>query len=276
MYKFNESIHVHTFNEVPLTGTSTAISGGFPKTALIYWALQMCLKEFGWLPEKERIDNKYKTVKKELRLKAVSDFQEKVKELSDADLLAWFDRAYVAHNSKKEEAAQKGTDMHSLLEGYVKAKIRGEKIKKTSIILSDDRVLQFAKWAKENVKQFIYSEVNVYSEVHWLGGITDCVALLKNGNYAIIDFKSSREAYLSQFCQLALYDLQQSENGFFDNTGKKVGKPLDISEYIIFPFGATEMIPAVRIDKEYLKSVALAAVKIHEAVKLESPNYHRK
>lgn len=38
-----------------------------------------------------------------------------------------------------------------------------------------------------------------------------------------MDFKSSKEAYLSQFFQIEGYDIAISENGIFDADGKHIG-----------------------------------------------------
>ena len=60
----------------------------------------------------------------------------------------------------------------------------------------------------EHVEQFLLSEAHCYSERLWVGGITDCVARMKNGKLAVIDFKSSKDAYYGQFVQVAGYALQ--------------------------------------------------------------------
>jgi hypothetical protein len=52
----------------------------------------------------------------------------------------------------------------------------------------------------------------------------------------IIDFKSSKEAYVSQFIQIGGYDIAASENGIFDAQGNfllKLERPID--GYIVFP-----------------------------------------
>ena len=43
-----------------------------------------------------------------------------------------------------------------------------------------------------------------------------------NGEYAILDFKSAKEVYFNNLIQVALYDIEITENGGFDKNGKKV------------------------------------------------------
>ena len=72
------------------------------------------------------------------------------------------------------------------------------------------------------------------------------MAELNNGEIAIIDFKSAKDAYASHFFQAGGYDLQITENGGFDFEGKqlfKLDKP--ITQHIIVPFGAKEPYPVV-------------------------------
>jgi len=102
------------------------------------------------------------------------------------------------------------------------------------------QVKLFANWATENIEKFLISEGHCYSEALWVGGITDCMAEMKNGEVWIIDFKSSPVAYDSQFVQVAGYDLEQAENGIFDADGKNMLAPQEIKKYAIVPFGAKE------------------------------------
>jgi hypothetical protein len=117
----------------------------------------------------------------------------------------------------------------------------------------------------ENVNRFLWSEMHCWSETLWLGGISDCGALLKDGRFAIIDFKSSREAYASQFWQIGGYDLQISENGGYLADGEKVLdvlKPIDI--YFVIPFGAEKPEPVACGDVEGCKTAYKAALTLYK------------
>lgn len=130
--------------------------------------------------------------------------------------------------------------------------------------MHDKQVEQFAAWARENVKRFLWSEMHTYSEKHWLGGITDAGAELKNGALAIIDFKSSKDAYPTQFWQIGGYDIQLQENGGFTAEGTPVLGPIKVDCHIVFPFGAEIPEAQVRFDVESDREAFLAALVLHK------------
>ena len=110
-----------------------------------------------------------------------------------------------------------------------------------------EQIRPYILWSNKNVKKFIASEAHCYSEKLWVGGIFDALAELNNGELAIIDFKSSRDVYPSQFLQSSLYAIQVEENGLFSEDGKhnkKIKKK--ISQLIIVPFGTDKVVPVVR------------------------------
>ncbi len=127
-------------------------------------------------------------------------------------------------------------------------------------------VENFAEFAKENVKRFLYSEAHMYDEDLFLGGISDVCAEMKDGSYAIMDFKSSKEAYFGHFIQVAIYHLLVEKNGLFDADGNflfQIDKP--ISKYFIIPFGAKEFTIHENANVEELKKAAKACIEIYRA-----------
>jgi hypothetical protein len=71
-----------------------------------------------------------------------------------------------------------------------------------------------------------------------------------------MDFKSSREAYFSQFVQVAGYDIEISENGIFDADGNRIKKVEDIGEisfYAVFPFGMENPAPQFSFDTQGMR-----------------------
>ena len=46
----------------------------------------------------------------------------------------------------------------------------------------------------------------------WSGGISDLRVELNTGDYVIIDFKSAKDVYYSQFVQCAIYGIMIEEN----------------------------------------------------------------
>jgi hypothetical protein len=231
-YCFDKKQHLHTLDGKALTGTSSVIA--VLSKPLTYWAAGLAVEKFGWL-------NPKKFAKEECERKAF-ETQELIKVLEHEDYLKLLDEAYRAHAVKLDDTATKGKDLHSELERWVKSQMGKNKENHF-----DPKIQPFIDWAKENVKKFIASEANTYSEKLWVGGVIDCVAEMKDGTLAIIDFKSSKEAYPNQLIQVAGYALQAEESGLFDETGKhnkKLDKPIET--IIIVPFGGDPITPAVR------------------------------
>lgn len=233
--------HLHTFKEKPLIGTSS-VSNVLAKP-LTWWASGLACTMFGWINKK---DENGKFRKLEERLNHAVKYLKKICDMSPKDYLDLLDSAYSAHAQKLDSSAQAGTDLHAEVEKYVKAHMAG----KADIgHVYDLKIQPFIFWAQKNVKRFLWSEIHCYSEILWVGGISDIGFEDMDGNYGIIDIKSSKEAYLSQFWQCAGYDIQISENGGFDRNGNKIftlDKP--ISYYVIFPFGMKEPEAQINMD----------------------------
>lgn len=248
MYFFDQENHIHLLNGKPLIGTSTAVQI-IGKPALIQWAANMAVEYIK--------DN-----------------------ASEVDILAGFDpedwenllkEAKVAHRKKKEGAAEKGVDMHAELEKYVKRMMTD--FDGVPMLLNDsdekdphwEKVQKFAEWSVLNVKRFLFSEAHCYSGVFWVGGIADAGCEMKNGKYALLDFKSSKDAYFSMFCQVGGYALQMEENGVLDSEGNlilKLDKPFE--ELYIVPFGAPDPTPRVHFDVEGMKGLFVNSVNLYK------------
>lgn len=263
-YKFidEKKEHLHTLGGKPLIGTSTATK--IISKPLTWWAAGMAMATLGW--------KNGKTTSKEDRLKHAEKFFEELKGLTLEEYVNRLDEGYAAHSKRLKETASDGVDLHAELEGYVKNCLLTNEGK---IVMPDksvsEQVGNFAGWAKDNVKRFIFSEAHCYSEKLWLGGISDCGAELKDGTKAIIDFKSSKEAYFDQFIQCALYDLQFSENGGFDKDGNRLFEPMQFGRYIIIPFGAKEFAPKERYDVAEFRKTAEATLTLYK----HSLNYEK-
>jgi hypothetical protein len=79
-----------------------------------------------------------------------------------------------------------------------------------------------------------------------------------------MDFKSSKEAYLSQFIQVAGYDNAIAENGIYDSEGNRIQKVGKIDYYAVFPFGMEHPEPQFRFDTEPIKSGFEAAAVLYK------------
>lgn len=212
-YQFDSVHHAHTLEGQPLIGCSTVVKEVMPPF-LAKWGAQ-CAVDY-------------------IKANMGSDASVSNELLSEA-VLAW--------SKVRKDAAEKGTDMHSTLENYVSACITKDTIAEVAGDAQDAKLIAYAKWSRENVEEFILAEKNTYSRELWTGGIVDCVATLKSGKIAIIDFKSSKEAYFNHFVQVAGYALMIQETGYGNSDGSRWQNPLKIDELIVVPFGGKKLTP---------------------------------
>ncbi len=235
--------HLHTLDERPLIGTSSAMD--VIAKVLTWWASGMAMNKMGWTNSKlkDPITKKYKSIPLDERVKIAQPVLDQIKGMNVETYLSFCDEAYKAHSVKLKDSAQAGTDLHAELERFVKNEMEG----KTSETY-EPRIEPFIEWARKNVKRYLWSEGNCYSRVLWVGGISDVGAELMDGSIAIIDFKSAKEAYATHFFQIAGYDLEITENGWFDKDGKQLGKlpeGKEITKHIVVPFGGAVVVPEV-------------------------------
>lgn len=267
-YAFDSINHLHTLDGRPLTGVSSV--GSVIAKPLTWWAVGEGLKLFGWTPifEKDGDGKRVKADRKQ-RLGAASKWistEGTALLIGDNYAQDWLDKldeAYYAHSKTKDKAAVTGTDRHALLSDYINECLRyGETL---TPISPDSSVRCFYEWATDNVKRFLWTEAHCYSERYWVGGICDCGALMNDDTIAVIDFKSSKDAYPDQFWQAAGYDLLITENGGYTSDGQKLFDPPKnkIERHVIFPFGAPKPEARVRYDVADNREAFLAALTIH-------------
>lgn len=279
IYRFNEEIgekgkanHIHQiFSRGEwrnLHGTSSVLS--VLAKPLTWWASGLAVAELGWIKAGDWKLLKTPELKAEdlkRRIAHTLPIFEEIKKLSVEDYIKRLDKAYKAHSVKLDSSAESGKDLHAELERFVKDQMEGNAPVLWSVAAEeyDIKIAPFIQWAYENVEKFLWSELHTFSETLWLGGITDAGALLKDGSIAIIDFKSSKEAYPSQFLQIAGYDLQLAENGGLTKDGDKMfalEKP--VSQYIVVPFGAEEPNPVVVKDTETHKRIFKNVLEVYK------------
>lgn len=270
-YTFDEENHIHKFTGKPLLGTTTVC--GVIAKPLTWWASGLACEKFGWLPSKKKIGGKYVVVNtEEERQQHAVEYLNRIRELPLEEYMKLLDEAYKAHSVKLNDSADSGTDLHAILEKYVKSCIYNNNKKPLAIWDSGieekvlkDKIEKFVNWAYENIEEFVWSELHCYSHSLWLGGISDVGIKLKNGKVGILDFKSAKESYETHFIQCGGYDLQISENGGFTSNGYKIlNEGIKFDFYAIVPFGADEFTVDFRYNVDELKEAFKSALVIYK------------
>lgn len=254
-YKYidTDKAHLHTLDGKPLIGTSTATH--IIAKPLTWWASGMAVERFGWL-------NPNKFSPEDVQ-KALDEGYARVTSLDKDAYATLLATAYRAHNEKKEKAADDGTARHAALEKYVKTVITLNDGKPGQLETYDDPAVEsLVRWAQDNVKRFLWSEINGYSEELWTGGIADVGWEDLQGRIIAGDFKSGGP-YFDQFVQVAGYDLMLSENGGLTADGDKVfDLPGMIEGYCVLPFGPGKFEPRFEYATESYRDGFRSAVHL--------------
>lgn len=184
-FHFDAATHSYFLDGRPMTGVTT-ILGVLGKPALINWAAKMATEYVGgkWMANIA---------------------------YSGGEIAQVLEEARVAHTRKKEDAAQKGTDLHALVEEYVRGCIEANNGKPMLAYREADKIGQFIDWAiKENVR-FLASERRMYSKKLFVAGTVDIV-FEKDGKTYIGDIKTYAKIWdRVPFFQAAGYGLMLTE-----------------------------------------------------------------
>ncbi len=235
-YHFDKEQHLHYLDGRPLTGTSSVIK--VLSKPLTWWASGKAVECFGWSNSKGKDGKK---VPDEQRLTLLTPMLEEIKEMSPAEFLKLLDKAYRNHKDSLDKSADKGIDLHSELERFVRDQMSGHDGSPY-----EERITPFITWARDNVRRFLWSEAHCYNERLWTGGISDTGAILKDNKAAVIDFKSAKDAYPGAFIQDAGYALEIEDSGLLDAEGNSLKeniKGIKFEHLIVVPFGAEKVEP---------------------------------
>jgi hypothetical protein len=194
-YRFNENRHLHQIyvdgKWENLTGITTILNV-ISKPFLIQWSANM----------------------------AVDYVRDNLKDLKDLDEV--LQEARIAHRKKKEKAGEQGTDIHAIAEEIIK-----KAIKETNGIIQETehekpQIKHFLNWTKKNNVKFLESELHIYSEDKFLGGICDFVCEI-DGKKWVGDIKTSSDIHFEAFVQVAGYQVIMQDMGIYP----------DIAGYVI-------------------------------------------
>ena len=176
-YKFDEKLHVHTFNGKRMHGVTSVLKFWGDPSALVNWAAnQAC----DYIKDKSE--------------EAVTGLFYTTNEI--------LDEARTAHTRKRDKAGDKGTEIHGQLEiamnQWIDRGMCGDS--------EDSIVNKVMMWMFENGIKPLKSEMPVYSIDKFYAGIADGV-IEKDGKKYILDFKTSSSIQTKAFIQCAAYSV---------------------------------------------------------------------
>jgi hypothetical protein len=186
-FYFDSKEHAYFLDGKPLHGITTVL-GVIAKPALVAWAANQAVE---YIKENCPLD----TTGLEVGLRHVTDAQ--------------LGNARIAHRKKKEDAAEKGTDLHALVESYVQWCIDTNQGKAKQYFTPGIEL--FVNWAIDNNIRFLASEQRLYSKEHWVAGTCDLV-FEKDGKTYIGDVKTYKKIWdRTPFFQCAAYGMMWEE-----------------------------------------------------------------
>lgn len=182
-FHYDDPSHSYYFDGKPMTGCTT-ILGVLAKPALIPWAAKMAVEHVK--------QNTGRIVKEEWNGNTLYNC------LNEDELNLVLEEAKNAHRKKKEDAAQKGTDLHALVEEYVGLMIRDQDGR--ALEMNDDPthywqpISPFIQWAKKENVRFLATEQVIYSKKLWVAGTCDLI-FEKGGKRYIGDIKTYKKIW---------------------------------------------------------------------------------
>lgn len=144
---------------------------------------------------------------KEMEKKILEVFSEK-KKITNLDI----EKAKYAWSEKRDDSADKGKQIHALVNEYIKFKLGREK--KEPKMPKDNQIVNgfiaFKQWEIEHQVEFVETELLVFSKKHNFVGTLDCIAIV-DGEYCLIDFKSGNGIYWEMLLQVSGYAIAHEE-----------------------------------------------------------------
>ncbi len=210
VFEFNAATHVYKLNGKRMTGVTT-ILGVINKPLLIAWSARVAVEHI-------KANLSYKRFK--LLRKGFVVVKAKI-----------LDEALTMHTKKKNAGATKGTDVHELVEQYIKTCIETNGGSPYPA-KADPRIMKFVEWTMTNNIKLLASEKQFYSKTLFVAGTADLM-FEKEGKRFVGDIKTFKKlwdrtpmfqcagyAYLAQEMGEPPFDgycvLRLSEDGSFE------------------------------------------------------------
>ncbi len=118
----------------------------------------------------------------------------------------------------RDKAADAGTLTHYLIEcdskGVEPDKAYTDEFSKDNMDKAETGFLAYLEWKKHNIDKILYSEYRGVHEDLKYGGTVDCIAKLKSGKVALIDFKTGNvyketSIQIAAYCELSLLSIDE-------------------------------------------------------------------
>jgi len=138
-------------------------------------------------------------------------------------------------HERVEEAADIGTTGHAMVEAYINGEDPHAVLDKALSLVPDDRKDSYKKSAESSYKAYrswermtnleiVAQEISLVSTEYRFGGTPDAVGII-DGEYCLVDWKTSNGVYTDMLIQLAAYK-HLVERGFLFEGGKATDKQL--------------------------------------------------
>lgn len=103
--------------------------------------------------------------------------------------------AVKAHTKKKEAGGEKGKDLHSEVEMYIKKCIQeADGLAMGDIAITSGGMMSFVNWSRTNKIRFLSSETPIYSREWWVAGTPD-FTFEKDGKRYVGDLKTYKKIW---------------------------------------------------------------------------------
>jgi len=238
---FDKRLHSYKVGE-EIVPSATKVLDIISKPALVPWALKVGVN---WL-EKNVFQDEESSSKNTKIYKSSMGLDNIIKGVKSA------------YRSSSKDALNIGTITHDWVEGAIKWKLNGgEMPKMPKQEEAQNSISAFRKWIAANNVEWLSSEEKVYNRKDGYAGTLDARAHI-NGEYCVIDWKTSKAIYPEYHLQVAAYAKAVEDMH---------GKPVDAT-YILRCDKASGRFEACRstdIDKDY--QAFLAALILYRRLK---------
>ena len=124
------------------------------------------------------------------------------------------------YRDARDKAADAGTLGHDMIEAFILGHDPHEVITEATpedLALKATQAYQaFLLWFKSTDMEIVATEMVLISEKHRFGGTPDALGKISNGEFALLDWKTSNRIYADYLIQLACYARLLEENKVVD------------------------------------------------------------